>query len=369
MDGGHTLRSGFTFLDESVDADSVTTVFPVDAGGNPTGPKYSVANSQLLHGLFAGAYLQDEWKITGKLTLNFGARFDEFDATFDREDQLSPRVNLIYKPVRSTTLHAGYSRYFTPPPVENVPGSTVAEFNGTSNASAEGQDDPVRSERADYLDAGISQKAGPHLQVGVDGYYKKAKNQLDDGLFGQTLILSAFNYAQGKVYGLEFTGSYADGGFSTYLNLAHSVAMGRDWNSAEFLFSPEDLAYVRNHWIFLDHDQALTASYGASYDWKQAGGDARLYIDALYGTGLRTDSTQPGGAVVPNGGTVPSYYNISVGGERSFNARLNRVWRVRLDVLNMTDNSYELRNGSGVGVNAAQYGMRRGFFGSVSCSY
>ena len=40
--------------------------------------------------------------------------------------------------------------------------------------------------------------------------------------------------------------------------------------------------------------------------------------------------------------------------------------KARLDVVNVTDNSYELRDGSGVGVNAAQYGMRRGFFGSLS---
>src|SRR5208282_238750 len=81
LTGGHTLRSGFTLLDESVDANSVTTVFPMDADGNATGPHYSVANSQLLHGLFEGAYLQDEWKITRELTVNYGARFDEFDAT------------------------------------------------------------------------------------------------------------------------------------------------------------------------------------------------------------------------------------------------------------------------------------------------
>ena len=366
---GHTLRGGFTLLDESVDANSVTTVFPVDAGGDPDGPAYSVANSQLLHGLFAGAYLQDEWKLTRELTLNYGARFDVFNASFDKEDQLSPRVNLIYKPVRSTTLHAGYSRYFTPPPVENVPGGTVAEFNGTSNASATDLDDPVKAERADYFDAGISQKVGSHFQVGLDGYYKKAKNQLDDGLFGQTLILSAFNYAEGRVYGLELTSSYANGGLSTYVNLAHSVAMGKDWNSAQFLFDPDDLAYVKDHWIFLDHDQALTASYGASYVWKEAVGDSRVYVDALYGTGLRADQTEPDGSVIPNGSTVPSYYTISVGGEQSFKAGLHRVWKVRIDVLNLTDNSYELRNGSGVGVNAAQYGMRRGFFGSLSLSY
>jgi outer membrane receptor protein involved in Fe transport len=368
LNAANTLRSGFSVLDETVDANSTTTVFPIDSAGDPDGPKYSVTNDETLHGVFAGAYIQDEWKITPMLTLNFGTRFDVFSSSFDKEDQLSPRVNLIYKPTKSTTLHAGYSRYFTPPPVENVPGSTVSEFDGTSNASATDQDSPVKAERANYFDAGVSQKVG-NFELGLDGYYKKAKNQLDDGLFGQTLILSAFNYAEGKVYGLEFTGSYTSGGFSTYLNLAHSVAMGKDWDSAQFLFNTDDLAYVKDHWIFLDHDQQLTASYGASYAWTEAHGATRVYFDTLYGTGLRTDMTEPDGTVVPNGGTVPAYYTISVGGEQSFKVSLHRVWKVRLDVLNLTDKSYELRNGTGVGVNAAQYGMRRGIFGSVSLSY
>jgi hypothetical protein len=89
-------------------------------------------------------------------------------------------------------------------------------------------------------------------------------------------------------------------------------------------------------------------------------GDTRIYVDAIYGTGLRADSTEPDGTVIPNGGTVPAYYTISIGGEESFKLSPHHFWKVRLDILNMTDNSYELRNGSGVGVNAAQYGMRRG---------
>ena len=84
-------------------------------------------------------------------------------------------------------------------------------------------------------------------------------------------------------------------------------------------------------------------------------------MDALYGTGLRTDSTAPDGSTIPNGGTVPSYYTVAVGGERSFKLGLHRSWKIRLDILNVTDGSYELRSGTGVGVNAAQYGMRRGF--------
>jgi outer membrane receptor for ferrienterochelin and colicin len=365
----HTLRAGFTVLDESVSDGSTTTVFPVDADGDPTGPAYPIVDSGHLHALFAGAYLQDEWKLVPGLTLNWGARLDSFDASFDHEGQLSPRVNLIYKVTRSTTVHAGYSRYFTPPPAENVPGSTVTQFNGTSNQSAVTEDDPVKAERADYLDAGISQKLAAGFRAGLDGYYKRARNQLDDGLFGQTLILSAFNYARGEVYGLELTTSYENGGFDAYANLSHSVAKGEDWTSAQFLFNPADLAYVRDHWIFLDHDQALTASAGASYHWKGAGGGALVYVDLLYGSGLRQDATGPDGSNIPNGGTVPSYYTVSIGGERSFQLAGAHRWKLRVDVLNLTDQVYELRSGTGVGVNAAQYGMRFGAFGSLSYSF
>ena len=40
--------------------------------------------------------------------------------------------------------------------------------------------------------------------------------------------------------------------------------------------------------------------------------------------------------------------------------------RRRLDVVNITDNVYQLRDGGGIGVNAAQFGMRRALFGSLS---
>jgi len=151
-----TARCGFTLLGESVTADSTTTVFPVDSGGNPAGPAFPIPYDEALHGLFAGAYLQDEWRIVRGLTLNFGARLDRFDSSFDDEGQLSPRINAIYRASDSTTLHAGYARYFTPPPVENVPGATVAEFSATSNQSATTQDDPVRAERSDYRDSRVS---------------------------------------------------------------------------------------------------------------------------------------------------------------------------------------------------------------------
>jgi len=57
---------------------------------------------------------------------------------------------------------------------------------------------------------------------------------------------------------------------------------------------------------------------------------------------------------------------VNLGAEQSFKVRKNQYLKARLDVVNVTDNIYELRNGSSVGVNAAQYGERLGFFGSLS---
>jgi hypothetical protein len=366
----NTIRGGAMLLNEVVFADSTTSVFPVDANGDPDGPLESLMDNHRLTGMFAGAYLQDEWKFFNQFTINYGARFDVFNSSFDNESQLSPRVNLIWQPEDSTTMHVGYSRYFTPPPVENVSGGDVALFNGTSNESVVQQDDPVKAERSNYFDVGATQKLAPGLQVGLDGYYKEARNQLDDGLFGQTLILSAFNYAHGRVYGVEATASYNHGGFNAYANLAWSVAEGEDWDSAQFLFDPAALAYVRNNWIYLDHDQRVTGTFGVSYTWKEGDYHAtRVYADALYGSGLRTDAIGADGETIPNGGSVPDYYSINVGVEQDFKLSKKRMLKARLDVVNLTDNIYELRSGTGVGVNAAQYGEPLGFFGSISYAF
>ena len=144
-------------------------------------------------------------------------------------------------------MQIGYSRYFTPPPLETVPVGDITAFNGTSGASGvPGPYGTVQAERANYYDVGVSQKITDGLKVGLDGYYKTAKNQLDDGLFGQALILSSFNYAEGRVYGAEFTASYDMGGFSTYANVAYSVAQGKGASSAQFLWdNPAVVNYAR----------------------------------------------------------------------------------------------------------------------------
>jgi len=63
---------------------------------------------------------------------------------------------------------------------------------------------------------------------------------------------------------------------------------------------------------------------------------------------------------------VPAYYTFNIGVEQSFKLSKKSLFKARLDVVNLADRIYELRSGTGVGVNAAQYGARLGLFGSLS---
>ena len=353
----NTLRGGFLFSEQHATVGTVTLVFPVDANGNQTSdvPRRIVDDSDK-YGYFYGFYLQDEWKPFEQLTINFGGRLDFVNA-FVNENQLSPRLNIVYEPWTGTAFHVGYARYFTPPPLENVDQSTIAKFAGTTNESAITKDSPVTAERAHYFDAGVTQKITKEFNIGLDGYYKSSHSTLDEGQFGQALILSSFNYNRGEIYGGELTASYDKGGFSAYINAGCEWARGTDVSSAQFLFDPAELAYIRNNWVFLDHDQRFTGSAGASYMW----GDWKAAIDALYGNGLRKGFA--------NTQKLPPYETFNLSLQRRIKISEKTSVVVRFDVVNLLDKIYELRDGSGIGVGAPQFGQRRGFYGTVAYDF
>ena len=74
----------------------------------------------------------------------------------------------------------------------------------------------------------------------------------------------------------------------------------------------------------------------------------------------------PAGDPIPNGSAVPNYYTVGLGVQQDFKLSAKQHLKARFDIVNVTDHIYQLRSGSGVGVNAPQYGERRGFFGSLS---
>jgi outer membrane receptor protein involved in Fe transport len=353
---GHTLRFGFIGWGEAADADNTSTVFPVDANGNVNGAPF-VAPAQLDYktGWIFGAYAQDEWRITKQLTLNTGLRFDQMYGYVDA-NQVSPRINMTYKITPLTTFHAGYARYFTPPELSLSAPTNLVAFNGTTQQPAAPLDNPVQPERSNYFDVGVDQQVSQWLTAGVDGYYKNATDLIDDGQFGQANTLTAFNYARGWNEGVETKFSYTREALNIYGNLAWGHQYATCPISNQYLFGDAaEYAYACAHYIPTDHSQTWTGSAGASYAYY----GTLFTADMIFGSGLRSGFA--------NLTTVPPYSQINLGVSHAFKWSPNaKPLTVRFSIVNLLDSTYVIRNGTGIGVFAPQYGPRRGFYLSLS---
>jgi outer membrane receptor protein involved in Fe transport len=381
IDPAHTVRAGYTVSGENIFVGNTSVVEPCTlCDGSDSGPPISLTDNVASTGWLAGVYAQDEWRLTDKLTMNYGLRFDQM-WQFVSANQLSPRVNFTYKPFKTTTFHAGYARYFTPPVLVEAAPANFALFNNTTGAVPVQQGNPVLPERSHYFDVGVDQKVplgcvagekAPNcsvLDLGVDAYYKLATDLIDNGTFGQALVLSGFNYAKAINQGIEFSVKYTSGNFQAYANLAWAAQRATQVVSNQYLFDPDELAYIQNHWINTDHSQLLTGSAGASYRVCNGAVNAwqffdtwcgtRFSADMIYGSGLRSGFA--------NLDHVAPYAQFNVGVAREFLLPNDpKAVTVRFDIVNLLDSSYVIRDGSGIGVFAPQYGPRRGYFVGVS---
>jgi len=301
----HTLRSGFYVQRERSPFSSTSNVLPVDETGAQTSDQpLSIFSSGSKTGWIYSYYLQDEWKIVPAVTLNFGARYDQF-AEFVSERQLSPRINLVWQPTEATTFKLGYSRYFTPPPFELVASPDLALVANSTAAPAVTLDSRPKAERAHYFDVGATQIILPGLKAGIDAYYKIASDLLDEGQFGAPIFFTPFNYQKGWVKGVELTLSYELDNWSFYGNFAASQELGKNIISGQFNFSADDLAFIATNAIHTDHDQTYTSSAGIKYTLPPY--NTRFALDLTAGSGLRT--TLPGEP--PNGAALPGYQQVN----------------------------------------------------------
>jgi outer membrane receptor protein involved in Fe transport len=351
----HTIRTGMVTSGERTNVTNSSLVFP---GSNDpaVGPIPSsdmpigVFDANSKTGWLFGLYVQDEWKLTDKLTLNTGLRFDQMWQFVDA-NQFSPRVNLVYKPFETTNVHVGYARYFTPPVQAIATPANFAIFNGTVNEADPNVpgSSPMLPERSHVFDVGVTQKFGRY-QVGVDAYYKLARDLIDDGQFGAARVLTGFNYDKGYNWGLELSNVYTDGRFNAYLNVAWATQRAKNIVSNQQLFTADDLAFIASNYIYTDHAQTITVSAGASYLWDKT----LLSAKVIAGSGLRSGDH--------NSEHLPFYSQVDVGASREFEVPGAKPFTLRFDIVNVFDTSYEIRDGSGIGVFAPQFGPRRGYY-------
>ena len=204
-------------------------------------------------------------------------------------NQLSPRLSFTYKPFENTTFHAGYARYFTPPVLVEAAPANIAPVQQHDRRAAgrPGQRPGAagafalfrrrRRPENSVLVRTPAAKDCSSLDLGVDAYYKIANDLIDNGTFGQALVLSAFNYAQGINEGVEFKAKFKSGNFQAYGNLAVAQQKATDVVSNQYLFDNTtpladlggltEFQYIQTHWIYTDHNQFVTASAGAIYQF------------------------------------------------------------------------------------------------------
>jgi outer membrane receptor protein involved in Fe transport len=355
-----TLRAGFGISAEHTQVTNISTVLPLGPDGAPLPSPETLTDYNSAVGWNIGGYIQDEWKITDKLTLNTGLRFDQL-YQFVAANQFSPRLALVYKPFEDTSIHAGYARYFTPPMQAQATPTNLALFNNTTQQPVINADSPVQPERSHYFDVGVDQKLLPGLTVGADAYLKLATDLLDDGQFGQAVVLTQFNYANGYSEGIELKAKYQNGGFMAYANFSTNRTKAINVISNQYLFTdPVEFAYINNNYHFTDDCQLFTASAGASYKWD----NTLVSLDGIYGSGLRQgfanlEHQQP-----------YTQFNFAI--SRDFSVWPEAMWpsakplNLRFTVVNVLDTLYQLRSGTGIGEFAPQYGPRRGFFVTLS---
>jgi outer membrane receptor protein involved in Fe transport len=354
--GSHTLRYGLYGEYDRAFTNTSSLVFPANPDGSQASTTpFSIFTTSNVTAKTWAAYVQDEWNISDNWTVNYGLRGDQYEAARE-ESQLSPRVGVVWQATDSTTVHAGYSRYFTPPQTELISSENIETFADTTNAVKNYGNNTPLAERSNYFDVGVQQDIGSDWTVGLDSYYRDVSRLQDEGQFGTALVYSTFNYKYGRVRGTEFSLTYNHGPFSSYFNFAYNRAMGKDVITSQYNFSPAELAYIADNYIHLDHDQKLTSSGGVNYAITDT---TKVGADYIFGSGLREDG------LTPNGLSLPYYFQLNLSVSHDFNFDSTGKLHTSLALINALDRSYELRSGTGVGVGAPQFGPRRGLYLSV----
>ncbi|AOL24544.1 catecholate siderophore receptor [Erythrobacter litoralis] len=143
----HTLVAGAEYIDTSSDQFRFNAVWDTtqddneifsiqrplalrggvgtNAFGQPTVNSFTDLNDDTRVNIeVVSAYVQDEIEVTDWLNLVIGARFDSFDIAVDnavsgelrtrRDEEISPRLGVIFKPRENVSLYASYSESFLP---------------------------------------------------------------------------------------------------------------------------------------------------------------------------------------------------------------------------------------------------------------
>jgi len=287
------------------------TITPSSASGTsvssfPRNPRYSWENA---------LYINDDYKATEKLTINYGARLSMFSVlggdTFNTYENgnlvdseylekgkfgktyinVEPRITANYRINEVSSVKGGYSR--------NTQNLHLLSNSGSGNPTDQwiGSSYTVKPEIADQLSAGYSRNFNNNnYEINAEVYYKSMQNQIDYKNGAQITFDTAADvesellFGKGRAYGLELIAKKKSGKLTGWISYTLSKTERKidGINNNEWYNARQDKT----------HDLSVVATYQLNPRWSFSG----LF---LYSTGNAV--TFPTGKYELNGETVFQY--------------------------------------------------------------
>jgi hypothetical protein len=278
-------------------------------------------------GSVTSVFLEDQFRLTGWLTLNGGVRLTHFDSSVS-ENAADPRVGAALRiPKLGWVARAFYGRYYQAPPLLTVSGPVIDECN---QPEADCAFLLLHGERDEQREFGLAIPLRGWT-FDISNFRTGARNFFDHDALGNSNIFFPLTLEHARIHGWEVSASSPRlvNRLSWRLAYSHQHAQ---WNGGITggLITDES---CEEPLCFLDHDQRDTLSTGlnATLPWR-----AWADLGVNYGSGF-VDGDGP--AHLPSHAT----YDLALG--KSFGEN----WSVRLTGLNLSNHHYLLDNSSTFG--------------------
>jgi hypothetical protein len=305
--GKHTVRVGTDSFGEHW-----SSLFGLTS---TTGEKLSAVETEKLWATIFAAFAEDTFRVSARLTINAGYRFERFGGTLTEYGN-SPRIGAALSVGKGSVLRASYGRFYQHPQVATV-GGPVLDF-----ALQQGFDIlPIPGERDEMWEVGYGIPVHGWT-LDFDGFYNKTRNVVDHEVLGNSNLLLPLTVDSGRVRAIESTlrsprlrdrlvWHYA---FSLQSAQAKGAISGGLTN-----FAPP-----ANQFFYLDHDQRVTFNTGFELALpRQFFASATL----LYGSGFLF-------------GDGPNHLKSHTTGDISIGKDVTDKLLVRLTMLNVTNEHF-----------------------------
>jgi hypothetical protein len=319
-------------------------------------PSQTVAGSDAINSLTAGAYLEDRIEL-GKFTLLPGLRLDVQNTAFGSSG-VSPlfyvgpsfRVGASYAPSDKVILHAYVGYLWEAPP--NFDGPVMAQYfvPGLTGPQAVN----LKPATTWSGELGATVHPVPRLTLGFDAWGRFTYDMLDHQNIGSTQLWASFNWDQGRAAGGDLFASgeiirfwqrrFTLEGFG---NLSYQIAQQLGIATEQYLFPAAALAGSQA-WTVMDHVQFWTVNVGLLlHDVTKLNNlSVRFNYGSGFHSGVATNEIVPEHATVD--ATLSHTFDVPTRPELAF------------DVFNLFNDLYAYRLGTGYFGNS-QFAAPRSF--------